>query len=423
MTEEPETASDRSLKEAQAEQIRLKSASDAAAARVALAQAKYELESARNTSKQAAADAKTAAAEAAFARLKGTIPPLSEIPMNAITMSDGTVFRQAEVSNVAIDRAVEALIAELGSISSWSPRSTSQLLITSDADLAWSTAAYHQLKGEMSGLIAAERTIASRGRKLLQTVPDETDKPRRRGLVLGSPAVLASIGEAAAAGIMQVASLFETETAVSGIGRPTGDRTVQLKVAHRLLASDSSLEVTLENMSIGSSTSPLMKQSEQLRKAGIALDALAARLAKRIAALPGDKNAGTRVPLEDLAADAEALSLRVTGLFGRMTTIGEGQSISVLGHALTKEPLITAGERVAVLVLPSVQVAVDQVIVRRRLFSAQAAVLAYVELEYSLLKGGRLVRAGTVSGSATSRTKFARDKLQITPDPPTSKQS
>ncbi len=414
-----------------AQKANAKIASDAAAA---------DLVSKQLANDKSRADLVSARTDKLIEQLTGAVPDLGAITKNGVTFGDGRALRQSEAIGLAVAKIAQQLSSDVaGALQNQGDDQETTLFVTAETSLVAAVAAYWQLVDEATLLTTMLGSAQADAAAALTPATEDNIDIASAGLV---GADVAMVGAAVAGKVItEVASLFEVDTSVTSNVSDIADLSVQAAVLHHLL-KQRHLDVRHHWTRVPQAASPLRAAVSGLIAGDIQAAVTDALLAAAICAL-GDPSAARDKALKDaanekLSAEArarakndatsataqiatlarlqtcrtrlEATVGKVKAFADRVSAPAPDKGPSALMAAYAIEPVSQAGDNPWVLVIGPAKAETYQMMVSRRLFSPRLHISTGVEVDYVLLHGARVRRAGHATASAAYSAKLKGNK-------------
>ncbi len=415
-----------------AQRANAKIASDAAAA---------DLMTKQLANEKSRADLAAARTDKLIEQLTGAVPDLGAITKNGVTFGDGRALRQSEAIGLAvakIAREVSTDVAE--ALHHQGDDTDTTVFITAETSLVAAVAAYWQLVDEATHLTATLASAQSDATAALTPAGVDDIDVATTGF---AGADVAMVGAAVAGKVIsEVASLFEVDTAVTSSVSDIASLSVQAAVLQHLLKHHH-LDLRHHWTRVPDPASPLRTAVSRLIASDIQAAETDALLAAAISAL-GDPAAARTKALKDAAneelsaeerelardntdrATAQIATLatlqtcrtRLTATVAKVKAFADrvsapaadkvGPSALMAGYAI--EPVSQADDNQWVLVIGPARAETFQMVVTRRLLSPRLHISTGVEVDYVLLHGARVRRAGHATSSAAYTAKLKGNK-------------
>lgn len=354
----------------------------------AAARAAAELRRAEAEATKAEAEAQAAVADAQQRAVAAYVPDLSRVSRGSLELKGDAPLFMNGVTQRALDVAATRLVEQLGTDGI---AGTARLLITSDAELAASDAAYADVVTGMDELVAAADALLA--------APDEAPADVRASAAMLVPA-LGAVGQVAAAALPGVLSLLSAHRTVTTASARTSDLAAAASVAGELRRRHSEMTVVHDDIRLV----PRGDVYQRLRDVGDRRRRLVARRVNLTATGP----AADDKYLQALLAAADALVEAIDRFTSAARTIPQGATRAPLTLAALHEQLhgdpANATTFTHVLFVQGTDGSVQQVTDDRPLwFKDRFEVVGSAGITYLLIDvpTSHVLSAGTAAGTAT----------------------
>lgn len=414
-----------------AQKANAKIASDAAAA---------DLMSKQLVNEKSRADLAAARTDKLIEQLTGAVPDLGAITKNGVTFGDGRALRQSEAIGLAVAKIAQQLSTDVAeALQNLGDDKDTTVFVTAETSLVAAVAAYWQLVDEATHLTTILGSAQADATAALTPDTEDNIDVATTGL---AGADVAMVGAAVAGKVIgEVASLFEVDTVVTSNVSDIAGLSVQAAVLQHLLKHHH-LDLRHHWTRVPDTASPLRAGVSGLIASDIQAAETDALLAAAVSAL-GDPGSARDKALKDAAneklsaeeqarargdadrATAKIVTLatlqtcrtRLTAAVAKVKAFADrvsapasdkGPSALMAGYAI--EPVSQAGDNQWVLVIGPAKAETYQMVVTRRLFSPQLHISTGIEVDYVLLHGARVRRAGHATASAAYSAKLKGNK-------------